>query len=79
MRHPADEQPRPTSDQERAELQLAPGLEPAVAGPYGGGELGIVVDEGALDLLQQSLLVLGERHRDLHVGGAMAVGGSRRR
>ena len=75
----ADEDGQADDDQDGAELQLAAGLQPAVAGADGRGELGIVIDEGALDLLQQTLLVLGERHVDLQVGGAKAVGGSRRR
>ena len=67
---PTDEHGEPDDDQDGAELQLAARLQPAVAGADGRGELGIVIDEGALDLLQQTLLVLGERHVDLQVGGA---------
>ena len=71
----ADQDGEADDDQDGADLQFAARLQPAVTGAYGRGELGIVVDEGALDLLQQTLLVLGERHVDLQVGGARAVGG----
>jgi hypothetical protein len=70
---------RPTTTRTAPSCSFAARLQPAVAGADGRGELGIVIDEGALDLLQQTLLVLGERHVDLQVGGAKAVGGSRRR
>src|SRR3954463_3083691 len=77
--YPADHDGETDDDHDGTELQLAAGLQPTVAGADRRGELGIVIDEGALDLLQQTLLVLGERHVDLQVGLAKAVGGSRRR
>jgi hypothetical protein len=75
----ADEDGQADHDESTAELELSARLQSTVAGADGRRELGIVIDEGALDLLQQTLLVLGERHVDLQVGGAKAVGGSRRR
>ena len=54
----ADEDGHADDDEESAELQFAARLESSVPGTDGRGELGIVVDEGALDLLQQTLLVL---------------------
>ena len=65
-----DENGHPDDDQDGTDLQFATGLEAAVTRAYGRGELGIVIDEGALDLLQQTLLVLGERHVDLQVRSA---------
>ncbi len=76
----ADERGHARHEQQDAQLQLATGLAAAVTGADRRGELGIVIDEGALDLLQQSLLVLGERHVDLHVGQSQEPdGGARRR
>ena len=74
-----DEDGEADEHQESPQLQLPAGLETPVAGADGRRELRIVVDECALDLLQQTLLVLGERHVDLQVGGAKAVGGTLRR
>ena len=42
--------------------RAAPGGAAQVGAAKGGGELGVLLDEGALHLLEQSQLFLGERH-----------------
>ena len=45
--------------------RAAPGGAAQVGAAEGGGELGVLLDEGAFHLLQRSQLFLGERHGNL--------------
>ncbi len=56
-----DKQGKPSDDHERGDDDPAPSVETRVAGPHSRGELG-VLGKRPLDLIEQPLLVLRERH-----------------
>ena len=70
---PAISTTSPADEADAGQDRTALGGAAQVGAAEGGGELGVLLDEGAFHLLQRSQLFLGERHGNLPSHGDVAL------
>jgi hypothetical protein len=60
--YPRDHHRRPQQEYDARQYHSAADVATRISGAHAGGKLGILRKQSSLDLLKQSLFVLGERH-----------------